>query len=61
MVPNDGQFPIATGSEVALMSTGPMCRYMNDVLPMLKIMTGPNKQADLDTKVRKYSENIMKE
>ena len=54
LVPNEGQFPIATGKDRDLMSTGPMCRYMDDILPMLKIMAGTNKQANLDKKVPVY-------
>ncbi|KAL4232568.1 Fatty-acid amide hydrolase 2 [Mactra antiquata] len=51
LVPNDGQFPIATGKDIELLSTGPMCRYVEDLLPMLKIMSGSNKQADIECKV----------
>ncbi|KAH3727330.1 fatty-acid amide hydrolase 2-like [Dreissena polymorpha] len=51
LVPNEGQFPMATGSEVDLLSTGPMCRYAEDLLPMLKVMSANNKQAQLDEKV----------
>lgn len=51
LVPNDGQFPIATGKDMELMSTGPMCRYMQDILPMLKIMAGSNQQANLEKHV----------
>ncbi|XP_045197777.1 fatty-acid amide hydrolase 2-like [Mercenaria mercenaria] len=51
LVPNDGQFPIATGKDRDLMSTGPMCRYMDDILPMLKVMAGSNKQANLGRQV----------
>ncbi|XP_005994805.1 fatty-acid amide hydrolase 2-A [Latimeria chalumnae] len=42
VVPNEGQFPIATGPQKALLSTGPMCRYAEDLIPMLKIMAGPD-------------------
>ncbi|KAK3580690.1 hypothetical protein CHS0354_017971 [Potamilus streckersoni] len=41
-VPNEGQFPIASGSELELLSTGPICRYAEDLLPALKIMAGKN-------------------
>lgn len=51
LVPNEGQFPIATGKDREMMATGPMCRYADDLLPMLKIMAGDNKQADLDRAV----------
>lgn len=53
-VPNDGQFPMATGSNADLMVSGPLCRYIEDIMPMLKIMAGPdNKLVDLDKKVKK--------
>lgn len=55
LVPNDGQFPIATGKDRDLMSTGPMCRYIQDILPMLKIMAGSNKQANLDRQVCSFT------
>ncbi|XP_060565331.1 fatty-acid amide hydrolase 2-like [Ruditapes philippinarum] len=51
LVPDEGQFPLATGKDKDLLSTGPMCRYMDDILPMLRVMAGSNKQANLEKKV----------
>ncbi|XP_048400316.1 fatty-acid amide hydrolase 2-A [Stegostoma tigrinum] len=42
LVPNDGQFPNATGLKAELLCTGPMCRYAADLIPMFKVMAGPN-------------------
>ncbi|KAF5902781.1 fatty-acid amide hydrolase 2, partial [Clarias magur] len=42
IVSNDGQFPPRSGFNEELLSTGPMCRYAEDLLPMLKIMAGAN-------------------
>lgn len=42
IVCNDGQLPPSSGLHEALLSTGPMCRYAEDLLPMLKIMAGAN-------------------
>ncbi|XP_060084482.1 fatty-acid amide hydrolase 2-like [Ylistrum balloti] len=55
LVPNEGQHPMATGEERDLLSTGPMCRYAEDLLPLLKVFAGPestqkarlNDQVDL--------------
>lgn len=44
IVSNDGQFPPCSGLEDDYLSTGPMCRYAEDLLPMLQIMAGPNAQ-----------------
>ncbi|CAN0141937.1 unnamed protein product [Lampetra fluviatilis] len=41
VVPNGGQFPNASGSQGELLVTGPMCRYAQDLLPVLRIMAGP--------------------
>ncbi|XP_030066214.1 fatty-acid amide hydrolase 2 [Microcaecilia unicolor] len=40
VVPNEGQFPNATGAQKDLLSTGPMCRYAEDLEPMLRVMAG---------------------
>ncbi|XP_030635839.1 fatty-acid amide hydrolase 2-B [Chanos chanos] len=42
VVSNDGQYPPCSGRHNEYLSTGPMCRYAEDLLPMLKIMAGPN-------------------
>nr|XP_033803054.1 fatty-acid amide hydrolase 2 [Geotrypetes seraphini] len=40
VVPNQGQFPNATEANKDLLSTGPMCRYAEDLEPMLRVMAG---------------------
>ncbi|XP_061108104.1 fatty-acid amide hydrolase 2-B [Conger conger] len=44
IVSNEGQFPPLSGMEDDYQSTGPMCRYAEDLLPMLQIMAGPNAE-----------------
>ncbi|XP_060105657.1 fatty-acid amide hydrolase 2 [Heteronotia binoei] len=52
VVPNDGQFPGAEGIRVNFLCTGPMCRYAEDLEPMLRIMAGPGvTKLKLDEKV----------
>ncbi|KAJ8315772.1 hypothetical protein KUTeg_007922 [Tegillarca granosa] len=52
IVPNDGQYPIPTGKDMELLCTGPMCRYAEDLLPLLKIFAGTNvSKLDIDRKV----------
>lgn len=38
----DHQYPPVSGRQVEYLSSGPMCRYAEDLKPMLKIMAGPN-------------------
>lgn len=42
IVSNDGQYPPASGLQMGFLCTGPMCRYAEDLIPMLSIMGGPN-------------------
>ncbi|KAL0970165.1 hypothetical protein UPYG_G00238270 [Umbra pygmaea] len=42
VVSNDCQYPPPSGCHQDYLSTGPMCRYAEDLLPMLRIMAGPN-------------------
>lgn len=42
IVSHENQYPPASGRHEDYISTGPMCRYAEDLLPMLKIMAGPN-------------------
>ncbi|ELU03267.1 hypothetical protein CAPTEDRAFT_136397 [Capitella teleta] len=53
IVDNTGQHPIAINEALTFLSTGPMCRYSCDLIPMLKVMAGPTDMAKLsvDTKV----------
>ncbi|XP_039996972.1 fatty-acid amide hydrolase 2-B [Xiphias gladius] len=52
VVSSDNQYPPVSGRHEEYLSTGPMCRYAEDLLPMLKIMAGPNAHMlSLNTKV----------
>ncbi|XP_042258355.1 fatty-acid amide hydrolase 2-B [Thunnus maccoyii] len=52
VVSNENQYPPSSGRQNEYLSTGPMCRYAEDLLPMLKIMAGPNaEKLSLNTKV----------
>ncbi|XP_062305828.1 fatty-acid amide hydrolase 2-B [Osmerus eperlanus] len=42
VVSNEHQYPPSSGLHADYLSTGPMCRYAEDLLPMLRIMAGPN-------------------
>ncbi|XP_076831427.1 fatty-acid amide hydrolase 2-A isoform X2 [Brachyhypopomus gauderio] len=61
IVCNDGQYPPPSGQQPRFLCTGPMCRYAQDLVPMLKIMAGPDAEklslsADVDlSKVRFFS------
>lgn len=55
VVSNDGQHPPATGRQVELLSTGPMCRYAEDLAPALSVMAGEQaKKLRLDAKVNLF-------
>ncbi|CAM5139819.1 unnamed protein product [Eretmochelys imbricata] len=52
VVPNDGQFPNALGVRTEFLCTGPMCRYAEDLEPMLRVMAGSGvRKLKLDEKV----------
>ncbi|MBM4355628.1 MAG: amidase [Deltaproteobacteria bacterium] len=42
LVPNTGQFPIAHGHALHYMTTGPICRRADDLMPLLRILAGPD-------------------
>jgi fatty acid amide hydrolase 2 len=42
LVPNTGQFPIAQGAAGRFLSTGPLCRRAEDLMPLLRILAGPD-------------------
>uniref|UniRef100_A0A3Q2T5U3 Fatty acid amide hydrolase 2b n=1 Tax=Fundulus heteroclitus TaxID=8078 RepID=A0A3Q2T5U3_FUNHE len=44
----ENQYPPPSGRQMEYLSTGPMCRYAEDLLPMLKIMAGPNAHISRD-------------
>ncbi|XP_015200220.1 fatty-acid amide hydrolase 2-B [Lepisosteus oculatus] len=59
IVPNEGQFPCASGLQNNFLCTGPMCRYAEDLLLMLRVMAGPNAQrldlsSDVDLKKLRF-------
>ena len=61
MVTNEGQFPGCTGRDNDLLSTGPMCRYVDDLRPMLKILAGTSiSKLKLDVKVLTCLINLIK-
>ncbi|KAL7889661.1 hypothetical protein AOLI_G00019190 [Acnodon oligacanthus] len=41
IVNNAGQHPPPSGQQPGFLCTGPMCRYAEDLMPMLRIMAGP--------------------
>ena len=44
LVPNTGQVPLAEGRVAFYCTTGPLCRKAEDLMPLLKIMAGPDGQ-----------------
>ena len=42
LVPGSGQFPIAHGSGLRMMTTGPICRRAADLMPLLRTLAGPD-------------------
>ena len=44
LIPNTGQFPIATGRGLQFLGTGPIVRHAEDLLPVLTLMAGPDGQ-----------------
>ncbi|XP_045394051.1 fatty-acid amide hydrolase 2 isoform X2 [Lemur catta] len=52
VVSNEGQFPVAGGAQEQSQCTGPMCRYAEDLTPMLRVMAGSGiKKLKLDANV----------
>jgi len=43
LVPSSGQFPQATGSASLMLSTGPLTRSARDLMPLLKLLAGPDE------------------
>lgn len=43
LVPSSGQFPQATGSAALMLSTGPLTRSARDLMPLLKLLAGPDE------------------
>jgi fatty acid amide hydrolase 2 len=46
LVPNDGQFPLATGGAARMLATGPLARRAEDLMPLVRIMSGRDDLAD---------------
>ncbi|KAM6143395.1 LOW QUALITY PROTEIN: fatty-acid amide hydrolase 2 [Erethizon dorsatum] len=61
VVSNKGQFPMAGEAQEQFLCTGPMCRYAEDLIPMLRVMAGSGiRKLKLDTKVHlKYLKFYM--
>ncbi|XP_027237585.1 fatty-acid amide hydrolase 2-A isoform X2 [Penaeus vannamei] len=52
IVSNIGQEPVATGEAMEFLVTGPMCRYVQDLTPMMKVLGANNSHMlTLDQKV----------
>lgn len=52
VVSHENQYPPCSGRQQEYLSSGPMCRYAEDLVPMLKIMAGPKAHMlSLNTKV----------
>ncbi|MGE3675442.1 MAG: amidase [Polyangiaceae bacterium] len=44
LVPNTGQYPNAHGAMRRYLCTGPMCRRAEDLMPLLRLMAGPDDE-----------------
>jgi fatty acid amide hydrolase 2 len=42
LVPGSGQFPNASGDAVRYVTTGPICRRAEDLMPLLRVLAGPD-------------------
>ncbi len=42
LVPNTGQFPIAENDALRYLTTGPLCRRAEDLMPILRVLAGPD-------------------
>jgi fatty acid amide hydrolase 2 len=47
LVPNSGQFPIAENDALRYLTSGPLCRRAEDLMPLLRLLAGPD---GLDTR-----------
>lgn len=60
IVSQEGVYPYAKGGQQDMYSVGPMCRYAEDMIPMLKVLAGPKvHQLSLDTKVQHFLYEIL--
>ena len=44
LVPGTGQFPNAHGAALRYLTTGPLCRRAEDLMPLLRVVAGPDGQ-----------------
>ncbi len=42
LVPGTGQYPLAVGAALKFLTSGPMCRQAEDMMPILRILAGPD-------------------
>lgn len=47
VVNNIGQYPLGKGGAYSFLSTGPLCRYAADLLPILKLIVLPEHSTKL--------------
>src|SRR3954464_7410832 len=52
LVPGTGQYPIASNAALRYLSTGPIARRAEDLMPLLRILAGPD---DLDAGCTPFS------
>jgi fatty acid amide hydrolase 2 len=46
LVPNDGQFPLATGGAARMLATGPLARRAEDLMPLVRVLSGRDDLPD---------------
>ncbi len=46
LVPGTGQYPMAEGEARRMLATGPLCRRAEDLMPLLRILAGPDGHDD---------------
>src|SRR4030095_3091214 len=44
LVPGTGQYPIASNAALRYLSTGPLARRAEDLMPLLRILAGPDDE-----------------
>jgi fatty acid amide hydrolase 2 len=49
LVPNEGQYPLATGGALRMLATGPLARRAEDLMPLVRVMSGRDDLPDPDT------------
>jgi fatty acid amide hydrolase 2 len=49
LVPNDGQFPCATGGAARMLATGPLARRAEDLMPLVRVLSGRDDLAGPET------------